>query len=162
VSASLLGENKLRMYPEDDAPAQELQRVTSSMYVKVQEFYDAMEFKRPAMPSRIPSMRRSELMTYIIAEVIEFGAAANLEDQVAEVIDILYFVMDVFVELGVDPDMPFAIVHAANMAKIWPDGKAHFNNSVVPPRMLKPCGWIAPERAICDHLAYLKCAGEDL
>lgn len=115
------------------------------MYIKVQDFYDTMGFSRPVRPTRISSERRNQLMTYILSEVMEFGAASHLTDQVDAAVDLLYFVMDTFVEMGIDPQVPFEIVHQANMAKVWPDGASHFDHSVVPPRLLKPEGWEAPE-----------------
>lgn len=115
------------------------------IHKKVQDFYDRMGFLRPARPTRIAAERRNQLMAYILSETLEFGAAADLTSQLDAAVDLLYFVMDTFVEMGIDPQVPFEIVHAANMAKVWPDGKSHFDHSVVPPRLIKPEGWEAPE-----------------
>lgn len=123
-----------------------------SMYESVQQFYDVTGQPRPVIPSQINAQRRNTLMAYIMSEVLEFGAAATLEDQLDAAVDLLYFVMDVFVELGINPDIPFSIVHATNMAKLWPDGKARFDHSVVPPRMLKPDGWTSPTHDLHDYI----------
>ena len=51
--------------------------------------------------------------------------------------------------MGVDPERIFDIVHQANMGKIFPDGKAHFDP--VTHKILKPDDWeekYAPEPAI--------------
>lgn len=40
----------------------------------------------------------------------------------------------------------FAIVHEANMAKLWPDGKPRYRES--DGKVLKPDGWIPPEARI--------------
>ena len=51
--------------------------------------------------------------------------------------------------MGVDPEEVFEIVHRANMGKIFPDGKAHFDP--VTHKILKPDDWeekYAPEPAI--------------
>lgn len=127
-----------------------------SMYKNVQDFYDRMGFSRPARPTRITSERRKTLMTYILSETMEFGAADDLTRQVDAAVDLLYFIIDVFVEMGIDPQHPFEIVHEANMAKVWPDGKSHFDHSVVPPRLLKPDGWEAPEDKIHTWIEQLK------
>lgn len=123
-----------------------------TFYSKVVEFYDATGQPRPAIPSKIPAQRRNTLMAYIMSELMEFGDAVTLEDQADAAIDLLYFVMDVFVELGVNPTALFEFVHEANMAKVWPDGQAHIDYSVVPPRLLKPEGWHDPKLDIHDYL----------
>jgi predicted HAD superfamily Cof-like phosphohydrolase len=52
--------------------------------------------------------------------------------------DILYFANGGFVEAGVEPDPIFNIVHAANMGKIFPDGKPHYNEVG---KVIKPDNW---------------------
>lgn len=126
------------------------------MYSRAQKFYDAMGFPRPVRPTKIAPRRRNELMAYVLSEVLEFGASAQLCDQVDAATDLLYFVMDIFVEMGVDPSVPFDIVHTANMAKQFPEGQARFDYSVIPPRMLKPDEWVAPEEAIKRWLESVK------
>ena len=51
--------------------------------------------------------------------------------------------------MGVDPKPLFDTVHEANMGKIFPDGKAHFD--LISHKILKPDDWeerFAPEPAI--------------
>jgi predicted HAD superfamily Cof-like phosphohydrolase len=57
-------------------------------------------------------------------------------------VDILYFGNGGFTELGIDPNPLFNIVHAANMAKLWDDGKPHYNEVG---KVVKPPNWQAPE-----------------
>lgn len=55
--------------------------------------------------------------------------------------------------MGVDPEQIFEIVHRANMGKIFPDGKAHFDPETH--KILKPDDWeekFAPEPAIQKEL----------
>ena len=122
--------------------------MSQSKYELVQQFYDRMGFPRPIVPVKIAATRRSQLMNYLLSEVMEFGAAPDLTEQVDAATDLLFFVMDVFVEMGVDPNAPFMFVWAANMNKLQPDGSVRFDNSVVPPRMLKPDSWEAPQHDI--------------
>lgn len=126
--------------------------LTKSKFELAKEFYDKMGFTYPKEPTAIPAPRRAQLMAYLLEEVMELGKASKLTDQVDASIDLLYFVMDVFVEMGVDPDIPFNIVHQANMAKLWPDGQPIMDYSVVPPRMKKPDTWEAPEPLIHEWL----------
>lgn len=72
-----------------------------------------------------------------------------LVGQVDALIDLLYLTYGSFVLMGVDPSGIFDIVHAANMGKTFPDGKAHFDP--VTHKILKPDDWekrFAPEPAI--------------
>lgn len=69
-----------------------------------------------------------------------------LVGQVDALTDLLYFTYGSFVLMGVDPKPLFDTVHEANMGKIFPDGKAHFDP--VTHKILKPEGWeeqFAPE-----------------
>ena len=76
-------------------------------------------------------------------------AKQDLIGQVDALIDTLYFTYGSFVLMGVDPERIFDIVHQANMGKVFPDGKAHFDP--VTHKILKPDDWeekYAPEPAI--------------
>ncbi|WP_311522808.1 Cof-type HAD-IIB family hydrolase [uncultured Streptococcus sp.] len=76
-------------------------------------------------------------------------AQQDLVGQVDALIDTLYFTYGSFVLMGVDPERIFDIVHQANMGKMFPDGKAHFDP--VTHKILKPDDWeekYAPEPAI--------------
>ena len=80
-------------------------------------------------------------------------AEISLVGQVDALIDTLYFTYGSFVLMGVDPERVFDIVHQANMGKIFPDGKAHFDP--VTHKILKPDDWeekYAPEPAIKKEL----------
>lgn len=70
----------------------------------------------------------------------------TLVDQVDALIDLLYFTYGSFSLLGVDPTELFAIVHEANMGKLFPDGKPRYHE--VTHKVLKPDDWeekYAPE-----------------
>ena len=76
-------------------------------------------------------------------------AKQDLIGQIDALIDTLYFTYGSFVLMGVDPERIFEIVHQANMGKVFPDGKAHFDP--VTHKILKPDDWeekYAPEPAI--------------
>ena len=80
-------------------------------------------------------------------------AKQDLVGQVDALIDSLYFTYGSFVLMGVDPERIFDIVHQANMGKIFPDGKAHFDP--LTHKILKPDDWeekYAPEAAIEKEL----------
>lgn len=73
----------------------------------------------------------------------------KLIGQVDALTDILYFTNGGFVESGVIPDEIFNIVHSANMNKIFPDGKPHYNEVG---KVIKPEGWEAPEPKIEEEI----------
>ena len=73
--------------------------------------------------------------------------------QVDALTDLLYLTYGSFVLMGVDPKPFFDTVHEANMGKIFPDGKAHFDP--VTHKILKPSDWeerFAPEPHIKREL----------
>ena len=83
----------------------------------------------------------------------KISAESTLVGQVDALIDTLYFTYGSFVLMGVDPERIFEIVHQANMAKIFSDGKAQFDP--VTHKILKPEDWEekhAPEPAIKKEL----------
>lgn len=72
-----------------------------------------------------------------------------LVGEVDALTDLLYLTYGSFVLMGVDPKPLFDTVHEANMGKIFPDGKAHFDP--VTHKILKPDDWeehFAPEPSI--------------
>lgn len=80
-------------------------------------------------------------------------AEISMTGQVDALIDTLYLTYGSFVLMGVDPEEVFEIVHRANMGKIFPDGRAHFDP--VTHKILKPDDWeekYAPEPAIEKEL----------
>ncbi|HEM6219764.1 TPA: HAD family hydrolase [Streptococcus suis] len=81
------------------------------------------------------------------------SASISLQNQVDALLDILYFTYGSFVLMGVDPAPIFDLVHAANMGKVFPDGKAHFDP--ITHKILKPDDWeekFAPENRITEEL----------
>lgn len=76
-----------------------------------------------------------------------------LVGEVDALTDLLYLTYGSFVLMGVDQKPLFDTVHEANMGKIFPDGKAHFDP--VTHKILKPDDWeehFAPEPSIRREL----------
>ncbi|MDG3142537.1 Cof-type HAD-IIB family hydrolase [Streptococcus suis] len=76
-----------------------------------------------------------------------------LVGEVDALTDLLYLTYGSFVLMGVDPKPFFDIVHEANMGKLFPDGKAHYDPETH--KILKPDHWeetFAPEPAIKKEL----------
>ena len=76
-----------------------------------------------------------------------------LVGEVDGLIDLLYFTYGSFVLMGVDPEPIFDLVHQANMGKLFPDGKPHYDPDTN--KVLKPANWEekhAPEEKIKTEL----------
>lgn len=95
--------------------------------------------------------RRAFRHRILMEEVNEFLEADTLVDQIDANIDTLYVTLGNLVELGVFDAQSFLdIVQHANMAKLFPDGKPHYNDYG---KVIKPDGWKAPEGKIAEELA---------
>lgn len=76
-----------------------------------------------------------------------------LIEQADALTDLLYFTYGSFSLLGVDPTKIFDIVHQANMGKLFPDGKPHYDP--ITNKVLKPEHWedtYAPEAKIANEI----------
>ncbi len=75
-------------------------------------------------------------------EIDEFLQAQDLYDQADAMIDLIYFALGTLAEMGVKPGKIFEIVHRANMAKLFRDGKPHYNAQS---KVIKPPDWQDPK-----------------
>lgn len=110
---------------------------------EVKEFHEV--FGHPISPRHqmLGAERAVDRANWMKEEVDEFLEASTMLDQADAIIDLLYFAFGTLVEMGVDcPYTLFKIVHDANMAKLWPDGKPHFREDN---KVIKPAGWVGPE-----------------
>lgn len=90
---------------------------------------------------------------YMLEELVEFMEAGDAVDQTDALVDLLYFTYGTLVMMGIDPQKPFEIVHAANMRKLWPDGKPRWNAEG---KIMKPDGWVGPEDELRHYIESLE------
>lgn len=83
-------------------------------------------------------------------EIDEFLDATDVCEQADAMIDLIYFALGSLVEMGVKPDILFAIVHEANMSKLWPDGAPHYGPDG---KTIKPGTWVDPYPRIASEIA---------
>jgi predicted HAD superfamily Cof-like phosphohydrolase len=83
-------------------------------------------------------------------EVAEFLVAEDIYEQADAMIDLMYFALGTMVEMGLEADELFSIVQQANMAKLWPDGKPHYNPK--DGKVIKPEGWEDPAPKIKAYI----------
>ncbi|KAF1296138.1 HAD family hydrolase [Enterococcus sp. JM4C] len=84
-----------------------------------------------------------------------------LVEEVDALVDMLYFTYGSFSLMGVNPMPIFEIVHRANMGKLFPDGKPHYDP--ITNKVLKPENWAkdyAPEAKIAEEIERQRMAAE--
>ena len=108
----------------------------------VREFHEKFGHpvgRQPRMMERQRALSRGKWMN---EEVAEFLVAQDIYEQADAMIDLMYFALGTLVEMGLEADELFDIVQKANMTKLWPDGKPHYNPK--DGKVIKPAGWEDP------------------
>ncbi|MFI3302164.1 MAG: HAD family hydrolase [Rikenellaceae bacterium] len=116
----------------------------------VKEFHDKFGHPCPEQPVMLDKKRALSRAKWMNEEVSEFLIADNIYEQADAMIDLLYFALGTMVEMGLEPDELFAIVQDANMSKLWPDGKPHYNPK--DGKVIKPEGWEDPTPKIKSYI----------
>jgi predicted HAD superfamily Cof-like phosphohydrolase len=114
-------------------------------YFDVHDFHRTFDHPRNTRPVLQPAERVSARADWLDEEVTELREATTIAEQADAYIDIIYFAMGGLVEMGVNPDRLWSIVHGANMAKVWPDGTVRRREDG---KIVKPDGWVAPDALI--------------
>jgi predicted HAD superfamily Cof-like phosphohydrolase len=120
----------------------------NEVFNKVKEFHKAFGHPIVETPTVMDISRAFKRSDWIEQEVGEFLIAAedkDLVEQADAMIDIIYFAIGTLVELGVEPQRLFDIVHQANMNKLWPDGKPRLQPDG---KVMKPENWVDPHELI--------------
>lgn len=117
---------------------------------QVQEFHDAFGVPVLRVP-QLPDVERRELRRRLLLEEFEEYADAEGLNDLAEIADALgdmaYIIAGTALEYGIPLDRVVEAIHAANMAKLGPDGKPLKRADG---KVIKPEGWQPPdiERAL--------------
>lgn len=108
---------------------------------KVRKFH--LRFGHPVSeyPRQLDHERAIKRYHWMLEEITEFIEADEIVEQADAMIDVIYFALGALVEMGIRPDRLFDIVQTANMAKLWPDGKPHYNAEG---KTIKPDSWKDP------------------
>ena len=96
----------------------------------VRDFHAAFDHPIASGPQMLTDDRVQRRAEWMAEEVREFCAAQTVDEQADAMVDLMYFALGTLVEMGVDGMSLFHIVHQANMAKLWPDGKPRFRDGV--------------------------------
>ena len=116
----------------------------------VKSFHKAFNHPVSETPVLITPERAKARYAWLQEEIDEFLEAKTIAEQADAMIDTIYFAVGTMVEMGVKPQELFEIVQNANMAKLWPDGKPHYNEIN---KVIKPEGWEDPEPKLLEAIA---------
>ena len=108
---------------------------------KVKEFQ--IKFGHPVSerPIMMDESRAKKRYTWMLEEINEFIEAPDIVEQADAMIDLIYFALGTLVEMGIEPEKLFSVVHNANMSKLWNDGKPHYGADG---KTIKPKTWKDP------------------
>ena len=115
---------------------------------KVRMFHEKFNHPTSDFPKAMGKERAKHRYDWMFEEINEFLEAVNegdIVEQADAMIDTIYFALGTLVEMGIRPDELFNIVHEANMAKLWPDGKHHYNKDG---KTIKPPTWEDPHNKL--------------
>ncbi len=116
----------------------------------VREFHDKFGHPCPQNPTLIDKKRALSRAKWMNEEVAEFLVAEDIYEQADAMIDLIYFALGTMVEMGLEADELFDIVQTANMSKLFPDGKPHYNPK--DGKVLKPETWEDPAPKIREYI----------
>lgn len=108
----------------------------------VEEFHRAFELADFEDSWRDRMLFRIGTMNEELSELSHAAYDGDAEGALDALVDLAYFVIGTAIENGWEFDEAWARVHAANMAKLGPDGKPIKR---VDGRVIKPPGWMPPD-----------------
>lgn len=119
-------------------------------YGQVKEFH--LRFSHPiaSTPTKLAPERVDKRAAWMDEELREFRDAHDVTDQADAMIDLIYFALGSLVEMGVNPSPLFSIVQAANMSKLWEDGKPRYHPDG---KIAKPPTWQDPAPLLAAEIA---------
>ena len=115
------------------------------------EWYEVREFQSKFghpianKPTQMETSRAKKRYKWMLEEINVFLEADEIVEQADAMIDVIYFALGTLVEMGIKPDNLFQIVQDANMSKLWPDGKPHYNQDG---KTIKPSTWEDPHNEL--------------
>ena len=115
----------------------------------VREFH--LKFRHPIAnkPTQMDPERVLKRYHWMLEEINEFLQADEIVEQADAMIDVIYYALGTLVEMGIRPDNLFKIVQEANMSKLWPDGKPHYNEEG---KTIKPETWEDPHNKLMEEI----------
>ena len=118
----------------------------------VREFHLTFNHPAPSNLTKLSFKRKLTRSKWIKEEINEFLEAKTIAEEVDAIADAIYFLYGCLVEMGISKEQfsnIFQMVQDANMSKIFPDGKPHYNSNG---KVIKPDGWVAPDEKIKEYI----------
>lgn len=124
---------------------QERLKKMNKEWEKVKEFQ--IKAKQPVsnIPIELNKDRVFVRSIWMLEEIDEFRNSKNIVEQADAIIDLMYFAIGALVEMGIEPDKLFDIVHEANMSKLDSGNNYKCDGNG---KILKPKNWISPNSSI--------------
>lgn len=125
-------------------------------YNEVKKFHQAFGHPVADEPTVLSEDRAKKRYAWMLEEIKEFLEATKNKDIVEQadaMIDTIYFALGTLVEMGIEPDNLFYIVQEANMSKLFPDGKPHYNEMG---KVIKPDNWENPHSKLENEIVKMK------
>lgn len=111
-------------------------------YYLVQQFQNAAGQPVRNTPQILSKERQAIRYEWLSNELDEFVKSNTIYDQADSIIDLIYYAIGTLVEMGVEPDELFNLIHSNNMKKL---SSPIFDTNG---RVLKPKGWQHPDEEI--------------
>lgn len=115
---------------------------------RVRDFHESAGHPVGLAPAPLAARRLASRIAWMREELDELEAAQTLVDQADAVIDLIYFAVGTLVEMGLDGEKLFTVVHEANMRKITSSGVNVRNDG----KVQKPQGWVTPESEMASSI----------
>lgn len=119
-----------------------------SIFCQVRHFHAIAGVPIADVPTQLAPERLFARVEWLREEVSELQSATSLVDQVDAVVDVIYVALGALVEMGVELEGPFQLVHQSNLAKAMPDGTFQKNAAG---KIIKPSEWESPRERL-SHL----------
>lgn len=112
---------------------------------KVKKFHELAKQPIAVKPQLLKKERVEARARWMNEEIEELRDATDLYQQADAIMDLLYYLLGVFVEMGISADDLFDIIHQANMEKLILGNKIIQDEDL---KVKKPCNWKHPDELI--------------
>lgn len=110
---------------------------------QVKHFHQEGKHPIGHQPHMLDHDRLIKRIIWMEEEIHELTNAQTVVDQTDALLDLMYFALGTFVEMGIKPAQLFDIVHSANMTKVQ-----NYILKKDDTKIGKPEGWVRPEEKL--------------
>ena len=115
----------------------------------IREFQKKADQPIANQPCKMSEEQVIKRIKWIKKELEELKNAQNEYEQADALIDALYYLLGAFVDMGINPDELFKIVHRSNMKKVANPTSIKKDSDN---RILKPHGFLHPDEEIQQEI----------